>query len=227
MSMTIMEAMEARHSVRQYTGQKIPDEIACRLKEEIAACNEESGLHIQLVTDEPKAFGSMMAHYGKFSGVRNYIALVGPRSGKLDELCGYYGERLVLLAQALGLNTCWVAMTFSKGAAKKRLSIVGGEKLVIVISLGYGAVQGVPHKSKRAEDLAPDSGQAPEWFRAGVAAAMLAPTAMNQQKFRLTPGDARVRAQSLGGFCSKIDLGIVKYHFEQGSGKGPSIWAEG
>ena len=63
MSMTIMEAMEARHSVRQYTGQEIPDEIAGRLKEEIAACNEESGLHIQLVTDEPKAFGSMMAHY--------------------------------------------------------------------------------------------------------------------------------------------------------------------
>ena len=226
MSMTIMEAMEVRHSVRQYTGQKIPDEIAGRLKEEIAACNEESGLHIQLVTDEPKAFGSMMAHYGKFSGVRNYIALVGPRSGKLDELCGYYGERLVLLAQALGLNTCWVAMTFSKGAAKKRLSIAGGEKLVIVISLGYGAVQGVPHKSKRAEDLAPDSGQAPEWFRAGVAAAMLAPTAMNQQKFKFTLRGDTVSAKAGMGFYTKVDLGIVKYHFELGAGTDRFRWAE-
>lgn len=68
-----------------------------------------------------------MAKYGKFSGVRNYIACVGPASPDLDEKVGYYGEYLVLLAQSLGLNTCWVALTFSKG--KTPCTVGPGEKL--------------------------------------------------------------------------------------------------
>ena len=104
--MDAMTLMNARHSVRQYEDKPIPAEILAELKQEIAACNQESGLHIQLVTDEPKAFDGFMAHYGKFSGVKNYLALVGPKGANLDEKCGYYGERLVLKAQALGLNSC-------------------------------------------------------------------------------------------------------------------------
>ena len=144
--MDAMALMNARHSVRQYEDKPIPAEILAELKQEIEACNREGGLHIQLVTDEPKAFDCFMAHYGKFSGVKNYLALVGLKGSDLDEKCGYYGERLVLKAQALGLNTCWVAMTYSKipGA----FQIGSGEKLTVVIALGYGRTQGVPHKSK-------------------------------------------------------------------------------
>ena len=108
--MTILEAIAARHSVRNYQDKPIPAETADALRAEIDACNRESGLHIQLVTGEPKAFDGIMAHYGKFSGVQNYIALVGKKSAGLDEALGYYGERIVLKAQTLGLNTCWVAM---------------------------------------------------------------------------------------------------------------------
>lgn len=35
-----------------------------QLAEEFESCQKESGLHIQLVTNEPKAFDSFMAHYG-------------------------------------------------------------------------------------------------------------------------------------------------------------------
>ena len=125
--MDAMTLMNARHSVRQYEDKPIPAEILAELKQEIAACNRESGLHIQLVTDEPKAFDGFMAHYGKFSGVKNYIALVGKKGPELEEKCGYYGERLVLLAQSLGLNSCWVAMSYDKGKAACVLE--AGEKL--------------------------------------------------------------------------------------------------
>ena len=112
--MDLMEAMKERHSVRQYTDQTLDEEVIRLLTEEIDACNQESGLHIQLVKNEPKAFDGFMAHYGNFSGVTNYIAMVGKKCPALEETCGYYGERLVLKAQQLGLNTCWVAMTYSK-----------------------------------------------------------------------------------------------------------------
>jgi nitroreductase len=217
--MTIQEAILARHAVRSYTDQKIPEDVVSRLKAEIDACNEQSGLHIQLVTDEPHAFDGMMAHYGKFSGVQNYIALIGPKSSRLEEQAGYYGERAALLAQTLGLNTCWVAMSFSKGAAKKRCTIAAGEKLVCVLALGYGATQGVPHRSKPMEALCRVDGAMPDWFRAGMEAAMLAPTAVNQQKFLITLSGDRAEAKSLGGFYSMVDLGIVRYHFEIGSGR--------
>ena len=166
--MTIQEAMQARHSVRSYKEKKIPEELVTRLNAEIEACNREGGLHIQLVTDEPHAFDGWMAHYGKFTGVRNYIALIGPESARLEEQAGYYGERLVLLAQTLGLNTCWVAMTFSKGAARQRCTIARGEKLACVIALGYGATQGVPHRSKPMEALCEADGPLPEIGRAHV-----------------------------------------------------------
>lgn len=84
-----------------------------------------------------------MAHYGKFSGVTNYIAMIGKKGPTLEETCGYYGERLVLKAQQLGLNTCWVAMTYSK--IKSAFFTWQGEKLCIVIVLGFGETQGLPH----------------------------------------------------------------------------------
>lgn len=215
--MEIMEAIKARHSVRQYEDRPIDSKALRQLQEEAEICNREGGLHIQLVTNEPKAFSGFMAHYGSFSGVTNYIALVGPKGADLEEKCGYYGQRLVLKAQQLGLNTCWVAMTYSKipGA----FQVGRGEKLTVVIALGYGKTQGVPHKSKAAEQVSNINANTPDWFRAGVEAALLAPTAMNQQKFTLTYDAGQVTAKAGMGFYAKIDLGIVKYHFEIGSGR--------
>lgn len=215
--MNLMEAMEARHSVRQYTEKPLGEEVLSALQSEIAACNQESGLHIQLVTNEPKAFDGFMAHYGKFSGVTDYIAMIGKKGADLDEKCGYYGERLVLKAQQLGLNTCWVAMTYSK--IKTAFSVSQGEKLCVVIALGYGKTQGTAHKSKSIEEVSRAEGQVPDWFRQGVEAALLAPTAMNQQKFLFTLEGDQVSAKAGRGFYSKVDLGIVKYHFEIGAGK--------
>jgi len=222
--MTIMEAINARHSVRSYKDIPIPQSVISQLQTEIDACNAEGDLHIQLVTNEQKAFDGFMAHYGKFSGVQNYIALVGKKCKDLDEKVGYYGERIVLLAQTLGLNTCWVAMTFSKGITRKNCIIDAGEKLVVVLSLGYGESEGVPHKSKSISEISNYATNMPEWFKKGLEAALMAPTAMNQQKFKLTLTGSDVEAKSLGGFYSKVDLGIVKYHFEIGAGKENFKW---
>ena len=220
--MELMEAAKARHSVRSYSDRAIEPEKKQALTEKIKETNAQSGLHIQLICDEPKAFDSILAHYGKFSGVTNYFALIGKKSDDLSEKCGYYGEQLVLLAQQLGLNTCWVAMTYTK--VKSAYQIDAGEKLVIVISLGYGNTQGVPHKSKAAADVSKADTDS-SWFTCGVEAALLAPTAMNQQKFRFEKAGDKVTATAGTGFYSKIDLGIAKLHFEIGAGTDHFEWA--
>lgn len=220
--MTLTEAINRRHSVRQYTDRPIEADALQALQNEIDACNREGGLHIQLVTNEPKAFDCFMAHYGKFSGVTNYIALVGKRGKELDEACGYYGQRLVLKAQQLGLNTCWVALTYKK--VPNAFTVDKGEKLAVVIALGYGKTQGVSRSSKSPEQVSNLAETSPDWFKAGVAAALLAPTAVNQQKFYLRCEGDTVNAKAGTGFYTKMDLGIVKYHFELGAKKENFQW---
>lgn len=213
--MEILELMKARHSVRQYSGRKIESEIRGMLTISVNECNRESGLNIQIMFDEPKCFDSMMAHYGKFSGVENYIAIVGKKGADLEEKAGYYGEKLVLKAQELGLNTCFVAMTHGKSTAE----IKKDEKLACIIALGYGTTQGEAHKNKPVAQLCNCASGMPDWFSKGMEAALLAPTAMNQQKFYFTLENGKVSAKAGKGFYTKMDLGIVKYHFEAVTGR--------
>lgn len=222
--MTLEEAMQQRHSVRSYKNVALNDGIKKELNDFIGQCNKESGLHIQLATEEPEAFDSFMAHYGKFKGVKNYIAMIGKKTDDLEEKVGYYGEKIVLKAQTMGLNSCWVAMTYKK--VKSAFKVDGGEKLCVVIALGYGETQGVAHNSKPADSLMKAEGSTPAWFENGVKAAALAPTAMNQQKFTFAYNDGKVSASAGSGFYTKIDLGIAKYHFELGAGVENFKWAE-
>lgn len=214
--MEMLEIMKQRHSVRQYLDIGIEQQKKIILNNLIAEINNEMGLHIQIFYDEPTCFNSIMAHYGKFTRVNNYIALVGKKSSTLDETLGYYGEKIVLKAQELGLNTCWVAMNHGKSKA----NIQKDEKQICLISLGYGINQGVAHKNKPLEEVCNYSTRMPKWFLNGVEAALLAPTAMNQQKFffEWLPDD-KVKVICGKGFYTKLDLGIVKYHFEIGSGR--------
>lgn len=207
----MLDLMKERHSVRQYSDKKIDGDVKTKLDTYVASINEESGLSMQIFYNEPNCFNSMLAHYGKFSNVKNYIAIVGKKEEQ--EKSGYYGEKLVLKCQELGLNTCWVALTHGKVNVQTKPQ----QKLLILIALGYGTNTGVAHKSKPIKELCKEDAY-PEWFMKGMEAVSLAPTAMNQQKFLFEMKNGQVYAKALMGFYSKIDLGIVKYHFEAVTG---------
>ena len=227
--MTLQEAIEARHSVRAYKDQPLSKEIVKVLEDEIVKLNNEGQLHIQLICNEPKAFQGTMAKYGKFRNANNYIVMAGKKAYDLDERVGYYGEHLVLLAQTLGLNTCWVGLSYSKVPGSYVLG--EDEKIACYIAIGYGETQGVSHKTKTVEQVSNDSDITPSWFKKGVEAALLAPTAVNQQKFSfeyvgMSNNRHQVRAKkgfSMIGY-TKMDLGIVKYHFEIGAGNTKFDW---
>ena len=230
-TMTLQEAIKERHSVRKYTDEPIPGETLAILRNKVREINEETGFHIQWVTDEPKAFSGLVC-YGTFSGVKNYFVMAGKKGDDLDEKIGYYGEQLVLLAQTLGLNTCWAGLSYSKIPGTYELE--EGEKIGCYIALGIGRTPGSGHKIKQAKDVSNVGDGSPEWFRKGIEAALLAPTAVNQQKFffeylgyKETGKLPLVSAKptfSLIGYA-KMDLGIVKYHFELGAGKDNFDWA--
>ena len=220
--MTLLEAIDARHSVRRYLDKPIPAELRAALAQVLEEFNRKGDLNMQILYDEPECFSSRLAHYGHFENANNYIAVVGKKAADLDERGGYWGEMLALTAQTLGLNTCWVALTHGKSKAQ----VNRDEKEVIVLSLGYGATQGKERPSKAAEELSDLANDAPDWYRNGVAAAMKAPTATNQQKFAISRRGNEVSVKTgLVGPCLKIDLGIVKCHFALGAGEENFRWA--
>lgn len=132
--MDILEAVEKRHSVRSYTDKKIDKETKEKLQQIIDECNRKGDMNIQLCIDEPQAFSGFMASYGKFENVKNYIAVTAKKGDDFEEKCGYFGEKVVLRAIQLGLNTCWVAATYNKRKANYKLN--KGEKLCCVIAIG-------------------------------------------------------------------------------------------
>ncbi len=229
--MTILEAIRARHSVRNYTSKPLPDDVVKALNDSIAEINAAAGLHFQLVLNEPHAFSGPMS-YGTFSGVRNYIVAAGGKDTLSAEKIGYYGERLVLEAQTLGLNSCWVGLTYRK--TKNAFELKEGEKVHCLIAVGYGEDKHKTHKIKSVSQVSNASDRTPDWFRKGVEAALLAPTAINQQKFHFEytqaePSDKPTvvakKGFSLAGYTA-TDLGIAKYHFEVGAGKENFEWGE-
>jgi len=228
--MTLQQAIQARHSVRHYIEQPLAEGHARQLQDKIAELNQAGRLHIQLIQDEPKAFLGPLARYGKFSGVTNYLVMAGVKAGDLDERIGYYGEQLVLFAQTIGLNTCWVGLSYTKVPDTYVLN--EGEVIKAYISIGYGKAQGASHKIKLIDQVSNVSEDSPEWFRRGVEAALLAPTAINQQKFSfelMPPGEGQLpcvkakRHFSLVGY-TQMDLGIAKCHFEIAAGKENFCW---
>lgn len=229
--MSIDEAVESRHAVRGYTEEPISAEERAALEEAVAAANAEGALHLRLAYDDPEVFSSTLARRAGFTNANNYLVVAGHESNNLDMRAGYFAEKVVLEAQRLGLNSCWVAGTAKRRAVRQTLA--QKDKLVAIVALGHGATQGEPHRSRTIAQVSRPVNNVPEWFARGVRYALLAPTALNQQTFwvqmlRKTNADGLplVALSTNGGPCARVDLGIVKLHFELGAGLENFAWAD-
>lgn len=217
--MTMKEAMEARHTVRKYLDKPIPEEVLQKLRERMVALNAEFGLDIRLRVGDPEALSGVYRLLGK--NVKNYFILAGRPAPDLQERLGYCAADLILYAQTLGLNTWIIGGTYNKKAVARHAE---GLEVAGIVAVGYGATQGVPHRSRRPEMVSDYEGPEPPWFLEGVRAALLAPTSLNRQKFFVKGRGNEVSIRYKNGACAGVNLGLVKYHFELGAGKGSFNW---
>lgn len=219
--MDYQQAMKERHMVHDYQTTPLPKDIVDALKSRIDEWNDKLGLSMLLSTEDESAFG--MFTKGRSKGVRNFIVLAGADSDKLDENIGYASADLMLYAQTLGLRTWWIALTYNRGKIKK---LVPNSRLVGIVTVGYGAEDGKAHESKTPEEVSTYDGDRPQWFSAGVEAALLAPTAMNKQGFKIE-GKGNEVTLTYKGSMPEVDKGIVRFFFETGAGKDNFTWTDG
>lgn len=215
--MSQIDAIKERHSVRNYEAKKIEADKVEKIRAKIEELNKEGNLHLQFMEDAGKTYNKLFNKVAGLGSAPSVIACVGIDDETLEQRVGYYGEKLVLFIQELGLNTCWAGTFNEKNIGAE---VGDGEKLVISIAVGYGKDKGKPHKSKSPEQVIEAKGDRPYWFNKGVDMALLAPTAINQQKFTIRLNeDESVDFVDKGGIFSQVDLGIVRCHFEIGAEK--------
>lgn len=240
--MITVETIRERHSVREYDGGPLDQAEFDALGAVVEECARESGLDIQLVGDNPEVF-NVIARFGLIRGCRTHVAFAvddgnaggatsganaaangateadcvemrGARRTAVDEAIGYWGQKIVLAAQDMGFNTCWCALC---SRTKSRAVVAPGKKIRLIIAVGHGKTQGFSRKTKSVEALSSvECAKAPAWFAAAMEAAQLAPTAMNNQNFKiaLLSDGKTVRIDAPKSGLNVIDEGIVRCNFE-------------
>ena len=228
--MITVETIRERHSVREYDGKPLAQAEFDALGAVVEECARESGLDIQLVGDNPEVF-NVIARFGLIRGCRTHVAFVvddvklgGTTKAAVDEVIGYWGQKIVLAAQDMGLNTCWCALCSRK---KSRAVVAPGKKVRLVIAVGYGKTQGFSRRTKSVEVLSSvECAKVSAWFAAAMEAAQLAPTAMNNQNFKITllSDGKTVRIEAPQSGLNMIDEGIVRRNFEIAASEAGADW---
>lgn len=187
-----------------------------------------------LVTESVKdVFRGIVGSYGKIKDAPAFIAFIGNMdSPNVQEEVGYTGEGVILEATALGLNTCWVAGFFKPESVASLIEIKGNERVLAVTPLGYArrfesleeklmTGFGSTHRRLPFSRLISEPGRenVPEWIKASIQAARLAPSAVNRQPWGFDVGDdtitVYVRTSGPEFTVSKrLDCGIAMLHIE-------------
>jgi len=187
-----------------------------------------------LVTESVKGvFRGIVGSYGKIKDAPAFVAFIGNMdSASVQEEVGYTGEGVILEATALGLNTCWVAGFFKPDSVASLVGIKSNERVLAVTPVGYARrlesleeklMTGFGHTHSRlpiaklVSELGID--ELPEWARASIQSARLAPSAVNRQPWGFDVEDSSITVYVRTGgpefnVSKRLDCGIAMLHIE-------------
>jgi nitroreductase len=225
-------AIPLRRSRRSYDGVPVAAADLDALDEFTRAFRPYRDARAVVLREAPQSvFAGIVGAYGGVSGAPCALVFVGAGDYAPEDV-GYTGEAAVLEATALGLGTCWVAGTFSKHATADVVTLAPDERVVAISPLGHPVEHptvkervlfGVARAKHRRslEEIAPGHDGWPAWAQAAVAAARIAPSAMNRQpwRFRMAGGGLVVSTTGVPTprTSLRLDCGIAMLHAELGA----------
>lgn len=229
-----IELLRMRHSVRAFTEQAIPAPMLNKLKAEVTMTNtHQHGLKFRIVTDDPEPMKSFSRSYGSFTNPRNYLAaVVDTAVENVYERAGYYAEKFVIEAVKLGLGTCFVGGTYNEDKVKAPLR--AGEKVLFIVVFGFPLgkekflarmTEKLAHrKTMTAADFfepSADAAQAMTMFpdmKLGLEGIACAPSSLNKRPVRVVlrgEGENAVPCAKVDveNPTNLVDLGIAKFNY--------------
>ena len=227
-------AIPLRRSRRQYGSLHLDTDTIASMRNTCQGFRPFSGARAELITESADTvLGGIRGSYGIIKGATAFVAFIGDMDHhQVQEHVGYIGEGIVLEATSRGLATCWVAGTFRRKAASSIVQLSRNERIVAVSPVGYApqsltlAERVLPaavraHRRNPLSDMTSGLGatERPQWMKAALEAARLAPSAYNRQpwRFHLEPNSITVSAVELKrdfGFSVRLDCGIAMLHIE-------------
>jgi nitroreductase len=238
-SMSIIEVIEQRKSIRSYTGEPLSREHIERITRYIAGLQAPFGTNARielihsLIGTEPVKLGT----YGFIGGASDFLVLVLEEGSLAEEGAAYLFEQVILFCTELGLGTCWLGGAFSRKDFGRQLNLKANEKLRIVSPVGYISskkrfseiftnakkhhVSRKPFSSLffHRDFTMPLTEELAGIYRQPLEMVRRAPSANNRQPWRIVLDKdvlhfCQHSSMMSGGFTS-IDLGIALCHFEQ------------
>ena len=236
--MNTLEVIRSRRSVRTFDETPLREEDAREIMSFAEKVENPYDLPItwKLLDGKKEGLSSPV-----IVGTKTYIAGKMRRAPHAEEAFGYTFEKVVLLAESLGVGTTWIGGTMNRSAFERAVGLTDGEVMPCVSPLGYAAAKLSMRESLMRKKIKADSRmEFGELFFDGVPrtpltpekagslaevleAVRLAPSAVNKQPWRviLNGGKAHFYEKHSGGYVSddgwdiqKIDLGIALCHFE-------------
>ncbi|MDR1791553.1 MAG: nitroreductase family protein [Propionibacteriaceae bacterium] len=233
--MNIVEAIQARRSTRAYDNAPLTAEDHDAVAQFIAQTAPPFGVQarVELIHHDFGMERQKLGSYGSVKGACDFMGLIHRPGPLAAEGAAYWFEQVVLHCTSLGLGTCWLA-GFTHSSFSKHVTLEADEKLAYASPVGYvGGVKPLferlklfdsekAHITKKPFEtlfLRPD-GSGLTAAEAGRYAEPLeltriAPSAKNQQPFRVMLDGERLHFYAMDGLFAHTDLGIAMCHFEQ------------
>ena len=235
--MSVIEAIRKRESVRTYTDERLTQEQVNKIERFIRETKAPFGVEarIEFTQTETGEKPVKLGTYGYISGASDYIMLIYKESPLAEVGSAYLFEQVVLFCTNMGLGTCWLGGSFSRGDFKKQVNLQLGEKLRIVSPVGYSSGKRrfldflikpnkqikKPRKPFNKIFYNKDFSTPLEENMAGIyhqplEMVRLGPSANNKQSWRVVKDGETLHFYKTSSFgFSAIDIGIALCHFEQ------------
>jgi hypothetical protein len=244
-----VELIRSRSSVRRFTGEILAE----NLRQELERCCQAAQVgpfggacRFRLVDNHNDGGeqGERVGAYGIIRGARTYLAgATGLGEFDLEDF-GYLFELLLLKATDLGLSSCWLGGSFTRGRFAKALNLREGEVLPAVSPIGIPTKQrslvdrvirwgarsarrkSWPELFYDGETASPLSPEAAGQFATALEMVRLAPSASNRQPWRCLKQGQTIHfyLQRFPGYralaqtdLQRIDMGIAMAHFDLAS----------
>lgn len=237
----IQDVIRVRKSIRTYDKKPLSKAHQEALLDKINQVMKEKwlvqhGVSIHLIT-AGEVPGGKLGTYGVIKGAKQYLCVLANPDEEAMVAIGYGMEQVILHATVLGLATCWLGGTFSRGQFSHAVTVPEGKIMPIVSPVGYPAArQSLMHqlvvtmaKSRQRmpwEKLffqgdfhTPLTRQKAKEYAPALDMVQLAPSASNGQPWRILKNGSgfhfyRKQGKSpLPYDIQAVDVGIAVCHF--------------
>ena len=240
---SIINLIKERTSTRTYDGRGLEKEHFHELNAYLDKVNQEIKIKVRFKIVSNLGTGKeetrKLGTYGFIQGANTYIIGIMDKDDNDALEFGYIFEKIILFATDLGVQTCWLGGTFSKGNLTELAALNENEFIAIISPVGYKkgkmrvfetAIRTSAGSDKRKpwnelffnKSMQPLSEDEAGEFKAPLEMVRLGPSASNKQPWRIIKDEnmfhffiCRNKGYGIIGYdLQKNDAGIAKCHFD-------------